>query len=567
MHYLMVIWNKFLHISKMHKQLFYALLFSALILSGGHMDCVNFMISFQLHQWIAIGLLTLILTILYIRNESKKQNISFSLDYRIYLILSIFSYLIIRGLNELGIAIGLSVITFMFIASSLQKDKIIKFICLFLITNGILAGIWAIYQFISSKPLTGYTDTVTGLIINEVAAIVAVLCQRKIYCHGKRSIKYSLILFYSVIVILSGSRTGIISILTIIAFHPFRNIKIKNRHTNPQIYALFGISIPLIIYMFEKADSTSGRLLIYKSSFMMLDNFNYIIFGRGFEGFKNNYMLYQADVLSNESESTQLLASVIRHPLNELMLILIDYGLIGLIMVLALAFLLFKNLKKDFRVLFSPIIVISTFSYPFTYPSFWILIILMFILGKRNDIPINLNRLKGNILCLTLLGTSIYATVNLSYILHNHLKWKDTFQNFQLGNYESAFDSYHKLEQIMPFTEFYYNYVSCLIYSGELDKAIQISNKMTCNDYDTMMLKGTLFFYTKVYDKAEFYFRNAHNMCPNRFKPLYQLFLLYGEIKNHQKQLELKKIIQSKKIKIPSKEIDNIQNHINNIKI
>lgn len=140
---------------------------------------------------------------------------------------------------------------------------------------------------------------------------------------------------------------------------------------------LFAVCIPIIvlIYLFAvKSDSTSGRILILRTCWEMFKDAP--LFGHGFHSFDKNYMLYQASVLKLPEWSMYgIYADNVTHPLSEYMLILVQFGIIGLLLTLCtitvmLVFMMRNKAEYGIYILmtFVSISVLSLFTYPFRYP-------------------------------------------------------------------------------------------------------------------------------------------------------------------------------------------------------
>lgn len=66
------------------------------------------------------------------------------------------------------------------------------------------------------------------------------------------------------------------------------------------------------------------------------------------------------------------------------------------------------------------------------------------------------------------------------------------------------------------------------------------------------MLMADSYHHNKDYQKAEYHYIQAANMCPSRYIPLYQLVQLYRDIGRRDEALVLANRILEKKIKVES---------------
>lgn len=113
---------------------------------------------------------------------------------------------------------------------------------------------------------------------------------------------------------------------------------------------------------------------------------------------------------------------------------------------------------------------------------------------------------------------------------------------------------------------FLYNYAAELNYVGRYEESLILAEEciMIMNDYDVQMLLADNLFNLNNYDEALIRYETAHNMCPNRFVPLFQLFQIYKKLGDTTMMKSIGNVILNKKIKIPSHQIDMIINEVRN---
>ena len=141
------------------------------------------------------------------------------------------------------------------------------------------------------------------------------------------------------------------------------------------------VSILFSILYYKKKDSADGRLLIWKCTWEMMQTTP--IAGNGIDCFHKNYVDYQTNYFKQHPDSRfVMLADNVKHPFNEYLLIGVQFGIIGWILLIGMiTFLLFcyrrQPMKEKYISLLAllSIAVFSFFSYPFTYPFVWIVTI------------------------------------------------------------------------------------------------------------------------------------------------------------------------------------------------
>lgn len=121
-----------------------------------------------------------------------------------------------------------------------------------------------------------------------------------------------------------GSRTGVLIVLLLSII-----IGVKNRRK--RILMFIGLILVGVILSFSvKKESAMGRwFIIQRSAEMIAKN---PIRGWGANGFISHYMDFQANYFEqNPNSEYVMLADNIHHPLNEFLLITVNYGFMGLV--------------------------------------------------------------------------------------------------------------------------------------------------------------------------------------------------------------------------------------------
>jgi tetratricopeptide (TPR) repeat protein len=95
---------------------------------------------------------------------------------------------------------------------------------------------------------------------------------------------------------------------------------------------------------FLKKDSADGRLLIWRCSWEMIKENPVKGLGYGQGGFKAHYMNYQAKYFEAHPDSKQaMLADNVNRPFNEYLLLLVNYGLFGLLVFILFLYRLWAD--------------------------------------------------------------------------------------------------------------------------------------------------------------------------------------------------------------------------------
>ena len=206
----------------------------------------------------------------------------------------------------------------------------------------IIQSCYGISQFLGWFPSNNSKFVITGSFDNPAGFVtgLAVFFPIGLFLivGSKRTQRYIAVIGLVLIIIsvfLSKSRTGVLAVLiSFLIFFLFEGTIIhkfrKLRYHKVLLILFLTLFITEIFYLcYQKKDSISGRLLIWKISSIMIKDKPAI--GHGFGGFKAKYMDYQADYfIKNPNSKFKLLADNVKHPFNEFIKITVEYGIIGL---------------------------------------------------------------------------------------------------------------------------------------------------------------------------------------------------------------------------------------------
>lgn len=437
---------------------------------------------------------------------------------------------------------------FYFNKGNIRTDYFYDTLCLV----GIVQSVISIIQWSKQDLISGTNDNSTGLAISLVSIFPFTYSYCKtLQIHWKKSIYVVSLGLIILTVILSGCRACIIAIIVIGCY-----IICSKKY----IVLLIGIGATLLLTAHYKKDSSRGRFFIYQTSIRMLDS-STLFFGKGHNGFKRDYMHFQAKMFENgKQKNNEILADNVSHPLNEYLLLLIEYGIVGCLFTCIIIFMFFKCAERNSpHFLFVLALgVVACFSYPFRYPL--TLVLLAYSLASVDCRSVHnlkvTKRFKAIIIAIVM-----FVMLYLFIDIRNNYLWRKQIDLCLLGKIEKTLPMYDRLYVSMDDNPYFlYNYSMVLFRSGHYQKSNEIL--LHCgrylNDYDTELLRADINFALKQYDKAEVHYIHASRMCPNRFQPLYQLMLLYEEICNIEKAKSMAKMIIKKEIKIPSEHIDKM---------
>lgn len=418
----------------------------------------------------------------------------------------------------------------------------------------IILSLIGYYQFFSGyQYIVGIYDNPAGFSCTLVCLLPFIY---KLWRDSRNLlIKYFLgiiIVSILIVIILSESRTAIISIIVI------SSLLIPKKHLKKVL--IIGITLIPIIIFFIKSESSYGRIFILLISIKMI-NIDTILYGNGSGFFKNQYMIFQSEYFKNTTnEKYTMTADNIFHPMNEYLLFIIEHGIILFaILIMLLIFYIKKTDKNTPEFLsFISILIISLFSYPFKYPI--ILLITSYNLATLR-LTRNINIKYKLINKLILILSFSFWIIYICYDSYNNYIWKQQNEKCKLGKVKEAQETYSKLYNYMSNNpDFLYNYSSILFNQKKYEKSLYyaIETNKILNNYETQLLLADNFRKLKKYNESLSHYKESSYMCPNRFIPLYGIFNIYKETKDYKKMDSIRYIILNKKIKIRSSTIDNI---------
>lgn len=368
----------------------------------------------------------------------------------------------------------------------------------------------------------------------------------------------------AIAVTMSGSRSGMLAIAIVSSVYmadKYRQL-IK---THLKIVVIFLILFILfsIGLIFAKKDSTTGRVAIWGNSIEMIADKP--LFGHGPGAFSSQYMLYQADYFTENPDTPySQLADNVTHPFNEYLLLVVEYGMLGLLLLFLLIVVILRSARRPSIPILCLLSVaaFSCFSYPLRYPFLWVLVAYsLSALSKRSEVKNLKMSLRSLFIWPLLLPGSVTIVGCLIRDIRFEYEWGGLALRGGWGNNDKlieSYDSLHKRWNGDPL--FLYNYGAIL---NQAERHLESNLVMSecerwLNDYDVQMIMGDNSFRMGKWGDAERHYLLASNMIPNRFMPLNCLMELYQITGNHHQVLEIAENIIVKEIKVPSGTVYNI---------
>lgn len=380
----------------------------------------------------------------------------------------------------------------------------------------------------------------------------------------RRAARYSAIAAMTLIVfgiILSGSRAGMVCVAIVLA------VRIDSTVGRRKLL-LWGVLSAFLLLAglyFLKRDSADGRLLIWCCSLEMVKDKP--LFGHGPGGFAAGYMNYQADYFRTHPDSPYVrLADSVQHPFNEYLSVAVDYGLLGVAVLVALGWGVVRRYRRA-AVGRDPAVraagtcllaigVFSLFSYPLFYPFTWVMALfsLWVIFGK----PWPQRWLARGVAVGLAAGLCVWTVTDWRL----QRAWYRVDSLATRGNPSASLSRYRELYPEFVWNRYFlYNFAYVLNEAGEYAEGLAVAE--ACGrlwaDYYVELLRGEAALKLERYDEAERAFDQAAAMCPNRFMPLYKLVGIYTATGREAEARDLAERILAKEVKVPSATVTAIR--------
>ncbi|WP_203257023.1 O-antigen ligase family protein [Hyunsoonleella ulvae] len=339
------------------------------------------------------------------------------------------------------------------------------------------------------------------------------------------------------------------------------------------------------VYHFKKG-SSDGRLFIWKVSTKIIGDNPF--FGVGFDRFKAHYMNYQANYFAVNGETQEaLVADNTYYAFNEMIQFVVENGIIGFLMLIAVFYVIFKlSISKEniyliiiIKIALLSIAVFAFFSYPTEIlPVKLIVIVLLaamanldqntkvFFENFKLELPFNI--IFKSIAIVVVLIISASSLIYIKRLNTSFKNWELALNSYQYGDYESAIKEYEiAYPELKRNGEFLMNYGKALSMYKQNKKAIKILEhaKKHLNTTITETALGDAYKNVELYNKAEANYKHAASMIPSRFYPLYLLAKLYDESGQKENALAMANTILEKEIKVPSTAVKEIQQEMKDI--
>jgi len=372
-----------------------------------------------------------------------------------------------------------------------------------------------------------------------ITPIIFILLSSRIF-NKKRNLLLGFLFVTSIlIIIILKNRTSIIASLCSIVFILYKLKHISLKYLFIGIVLIFCLFIFLFFY---KYDSAVGRIFIWKVCCIFL--WKNMILGKGIGNFSAIYNKAQCEYFTYMEVNMQevINADFVNYPYNEILSILIEIGIIGLlIIVFCIRNIIRKQqyyniVRQNSSILYAiwgtfiSVFILSMFAYPFRILS--VITLLFMAVGLLSSLqhPIVKINISKQVL-LSIFGIVLYMSflfVHIITLYHFKLIRKADFLTHD--KYPTVMSIYNKnIKFCQNDPVILYKYSSYLFDNQKYEEA-EVYLKKTIKFFPfpaIYNLMGDTYMKLQKYDMAEKEYINGIYTIPHKFVSRYKLFLLY----------------------------------------
>ena len=425
-------------------------------------------------------------------------------------------------------------------------------------------------------PMTG-TFLNPGPYAASLAMGLVMLCQyRKEMGNGiliykgvtTRHVIEGLIFCFVVILPATWSRAGMVSAIACVGMMYWRVVKRR-------IWWIAGVGAVVFAVMYlVKSGSANGRLAVnFMAVHCLTDS---PVTGNGIGSFFHAYAGKTAELSAPGLMFDTKYIDVLDYAFNDIMLVAVEQGLVGLGLCMALLTLAVRALQKKSHCLMyglMALLVFSLFSYPFELLPYQIIAVVIIAYSATTDRGVRIN------VILPAAAAAALALIPLNYMRAKQKAEEEYKMMSGMTNRAFTNDYYELLPWLEDNRGFLFDFGKMLSQQGRYNDSNAMLRKGTLISNDPMfyVLMGNNYKCMAHYDLAEQAYRKAFAVMPNRLYPLYKLMLLYHDVGMRDRELEMARWVMDFKVKVKSpateemkekaREIaDTYPNHVNNVK-
>jgi O-antigen polymerase len=377
-----------------------------------------------------------------------------------------------------------------------------------------------------------------------------------------------------VLLLLTMARSAFIGV-PLGCFYVLFSFSKKRNGKRTILVSLIGIPVFILIsaglYKLKPA-SALGRLTVYKVSANIIED--HPLLGVGPNRFSAVYNKYQAHYFEKEhiSVETQLLAGDILEAYNSLLQVLVEYGIIGMLILICFACLMIKRvcnqrnadnsitLRKGHIGCIISIVVSSFFSNPFhATPILLLFAFHLAVVWPKQEQPLLLYKRRT---CLPLVVAFVLFSF---YYVNNQVKaesdWYKASESAKYDDFSKAATFYENAYPFLKFNgDFLFNYGAEACLAGKHFLAIKLLNESQRYNSisNNFLFLGDAYSETNQFAAAEQNYFKAIHIAPSHVFPKYKLVKLYKKWSKPEKARHWTIRVLNYPVKIRSEFVDGL---------
>jgi len=333
----------------------------------------------------------------------------------------------------------------------------------------------------------------------------------------------------------------------------------------PLVAALVIVAVAVGAMLFNhRPGSANARLLVWRVSADMIADKP--IFGHGVGAFNEQYMLYQAQYFETHPDSRFVaVADNAAYPYNEFLHLLIEQGIVGLLLLLALLWAVFTHRsehrgQRGLKAALIALLLFSMFSYPsYVFSLLFLFAVLIGSLKSKSVAIIRWHRWAAAVLGALLMAVAVGSLREMLFYREASMQIMGLFRDDNTEALGFIDENYDRLKHNFTFSGIYASWMAEQIEKKNSDSPM-LTQKVPAALLERILALppscetwcdiGNAYAAQKNFDQAESYYRTASFMIPTRLTPNYLLWKLYIEQGDTSRAVEAARALLSQPLKV-----------------
>ena len=343
----------------------------------------------------------------------------------------------------------------------------------------------------------------------------------------------------------------------------------RNRYKKYRWIVWGALAAVAVAFYFIKRGSADGRSLIWMASLTTWMHDMWL--GVGIGGFRHACAEGIAEMWRTKHETGMFAsAGVTDYAYNAFVKILVEQGLVGALLWIAITVVAMWRLYFKSQALFMAmmsLLIFSMFSYPFELLPYRIIAVMVIAWSeseRKNSFCLHVNKIMCTFVCIIIIAFSWFLKAKITERIT-----QDKDANLFAGMRNSAFlsDYYELLPYETDNPQYLFDFAKTLREEKRYEDSNAILRKGIIVSADPMfyIIMGNNYRDERLYDLAEEAYKKAYDIMPNRLYPLYQLMMMYSENGDKSKAIDMASCIRNSYVKIESNATEQMREKADSI--